>query len=284
MRVDDCIMKTESSVLERLISRFARGHIHINSLKCINGRLFINDIEVNDIREVVYVPEIWALINGWQYDETCSCWVRSNVKFKRMRGTILEIFDGKIYERLNVDNRVVVDVGAYIGDSTVYFALKGAKKVIAVEPHPVAYKELLENIKLNHLEDIVISINAALSTKPGVICIEGVDVEDTARAYHKLHGQGLCTLAVQAITLGEILSKYTDSNDVVLKMDCEGCEYDVILNDYDHVKMFKEVMLEYHTYSMGISLQSLLKILARDYLCKIIEVGYDTGLIHCIKR
>jgi len=67
-------------------------------------------------------------------------------------------------------------------------------------------------------------------------------------------------------------------------MDCEGCEYDVILNDYDHVKMFKEVMLEYHTYSMGISLQSLLKILARDYLCKIIEVGYDTGLIHCIKR
>jgi len=166
VRVDDCIMKTESSVLERLISRFARGHIHINSLKCINGRLFINDIEVNDIREVVYVPEIQALINGWQYDETCSCWVRSNVRFKRMRGTILEIFDGKIYERLNVDNRVVVDVGAYIGDSTVYFALKGAKKVIAVEPHPVAYKELLENIKLNRLEDIVIPINAALSAKP----------------------------------------------------------------------------------------------------------------------
>jgi len=85
----------------------------------------------------------------------------------------------------------------------------------------------------------VIPINVALSTKPGVICIEGVDVEDTARAYHKLHGQGLCTLAVQAITLGEILSKCTDSNDAVLKMDCEGCEYDVILNDYDYVKSSK---------------------------------------------
>ena len=135
MRVDDCVIRTEPSVLERLISRFARGYIHINSLKRVNGRLFINNVEVIDIRDIVYSLEIWALINGWRYDETCSCWMRNNVKFKRMRRIILEIFDGKIYERLNVDNRiinnrVIVDVGAYIGDSTAYFALKGAKRLL----------------------------------------------------------------------------------------------------------------------------------------------------------
>ena len=107
VRVDDCVIRTEPSVLERLISRFARGYIHINSLKCVNGRLFINNVEVNDIRDIVYSLEIWALINGWRYDETCSCWVRNNIKFKRMRRIILEIFDGKIYERLNVDNRII---------------------------------------------------------------------------------------------------------------------------------------------------------------------------------
>jgi len=29
-------------------------------------------------------------------------------------------------------------------------------------------------------------------------------------------------------------------------MDCEGCEYDVILNDYEHVRLFDEVYFEYH--------------------------------------
>ena len=26
-------------------------------------------------------------------------------------------------------------------------------------------------------------------------------------------------------------------------MDCEGCEFNMILNDYEHVKLFKEVVL-----------------------------------------
>jgi len=201
-----------------------------------------------------------------------------------MRGTVLEVFDERVYEKLDVSNRVVVDIGAYIGDTSIYFALRGAKKVIAVEPHPVAYRELLENIRLNNLESVVIPINAALSTKPGVICIEDVGVEETARAYHKQHGQGPCALTVQAITLSEILSKYADSDDVVLKMDCEGCEYDVILNDYDHVRMFKEIIFEYHTYVTNTPLQNLLKRLARDYLCKVIERGQDRGLVHCTKK
>ena len=256
MRVDDCIIKTEPRVLERLISRFARGYIHIDSLKCISGRLFINNIEVSDIRDIVYSPEIWALINGWRYDETCSCWVKNNVRFKRMRGTILEIFDGKVYQRLNVSNRVVVDIGAYIGDSTVYFASRGAGKVVAVEPHPVAHEELLENARLNNLEDVMTPINAALSTKPGVVCVENINIEETVGAHYE---QGRCTLTVPAITLSEILSEYTDSDEVVLKMDCEGCEYDVILNDYNHVKMFKEIIFEYHTYVTNIPLQNLLK-------------------------
>ncbi len=40
-----------------------------------------------------------------------------------MRESILAIFEyGDWYEDLNVRGRVVVDVGAYIGDSAIYFA------------------------------------------------------------------------------------------------------------------------------------------------------------------
>jgi predicted O-methyltransferase YrrM len=47
-----------------------------------------------------------------------------------VRTPILEIFEEDMYEILDVKGKIVVDVGAYIGDSAIYFALKGAKRAI----------------------------------------------------------------------------------------------------------------------------------------------------------
>jgi FkbM family methyltransferase len=133
---------------------------------------------------------------------------------------ILSIFDYGEYELLNVVGRVVVDVGAYIGDSAIYFALKGAKRVIAVEPYPNAYAEMLENIRLNNLENIITPINAGLASKPGKICTKKVGVYATYNIYHK---PGDCPNAVPAMTLNEIISRFVINPDnAALKMDCEG--------------------------------------------------------------
>jgi FkbM family methyltransferase len=72
-----------------------------------------------------------------------------------------------MYKSLSVKDRVVVDVGAFVGDSAIYFTLKGARKVIAIEPHPGAYKEMLDNIRLNNLENIIVPINAYLVSERG---------------------------------------------------------------------------------------------------------------------
>jgi len=55
--------------------------------------------------------------------------------------------------------------------------LKEARKVIAIEPHSKAFKEMLMNIKLNELEDKVIPINAGLASRHGKICVENIDVK-----------------------------------------------------------------------------------------------------------
>jgi FkbM family methyltransferase len=199
-------------------------------------------------------------IRGWRYDNSCDCWVRGNVRFKHWHNSILDVFDYGHWDGLNVEDKVVVDVGAFIGDSSIYFALRGASRVIAIEPHPEAYKVMVENIRLNGLEDVITPINAGLSSKPGVICIKNVDVEGTFGTYH---GLSECDTAVPAITLADLIDKYDVSRDVVLKMDCEGCEYDVILNDYEHVKLFNEIAFEYHKGAAG----KLLKVLVRDYNC-----------------
>ena len=46
---------------------------------------------------------------------------------------------------------VVLDIGAYIGDSAIKFILEGAKHVYSYEPHPQLYKLADQNIKLNNL-------------------------------------------------------------------------------------------------------------------------------------
>jgi len=278
-RVGECIFEIDPEVFARFVNRFSRGLI--KSIKCVDGKLFVNDIEINNISDVIYETETWARVHGWIYDTSCDCWVKNNIKFRRVRDTIVEIFDVEVYKALNCKERDVVDIGAYIGDSAIYFALRGARRVIAVEPHPNAFREMLDNIKLNNLENVVVPLNVGLASKPGKICIENVDIKITAMTYHK---SGECDVMVPAITLADVVSKYGVNHDAILKMDCEGCEFDVILNDYEHVRVFKELLLEYHLYASSEPLSKLLKVLARDYRCNVERFDKSIGMIYCLRN
>jgi FkbM family methyltransferase len=279
-KVDDCKIKINPDAFARLVSRFSRRLI--NSVKCVNGRVYVNNVEVSDINEVIYSSEVWGKVNGWSYDKSCNCWSKNNVKLRHMYDTIVEVFDYGVYESLNVKGKVVADVGAYIGDSAIYFALRGAKRVIAIEPHPEAFREMIENIRLNNLEGIIIPVNAGLASRPGEICIENVGVKRTAVIYHKPGG---CGTLVPAITLADVIERYAINHSAILKMDCEGCEYDVILNDYEHIRVFDAIIFEYHAYVTGIPLKILLKKLSKDYECKIVSDNRKLlGLVKCIKR
>ena len=89
---------------------------------------------------------------------------------------------------------------------------------------------------------------------------------------------------VDAITLGEIVERYGVGEGAVLKMDCEGCEYDVILNDYEHVRLFDEILFEYHAYIAKIPVQVLLEKLSRDFECKVVSGKEQIGLVRCVKK
>jgi FkbM family methyltransferase len=213
-----------------------------------------------------------AIAHGWSFNG--SYWFKGNVKFVHMHGTILEIFEHGYYSDTDVNGKVVVDVGAYVGDSAIYFALRGARRVIAIEPHPIAYTEMVENIKLNDLEDVVIPVNAGLASKPGRLRIEGTDIRGTVSTYYAPS----CNGSIPVITLGEVLSKYDIRGRTVLKLNCQGCEYDVVLNDYEHVRMFKELIIEYHTGAVV-----LFRNLSKDFECHILkEINDEQGLMKCI--
>lgn len=65
-----------------------------------------------------------------------------------------------------IGGRDVVDIGASIGDTAMYFSIHGAKRVIALEPFPRLYQEALKNLALNKISNVTM-MNKGLGAKQG---------------------------------------------------------------------------------------------------------------------
>jgi FkbM family methyltransferase len=147
------------------------------------------------------------------------------------------------YGWLNVKGKTVIDIGANIGDTAIYFALKGAKHVYAFEPYPYSYGIATQNVRLNGLEDRITLLNEGCGKEKRKIKI---DV-----SYKNFGGTDLKNFKngtnINITTLGELVKRFDISSEAVLKIDCEGCEYGVLLNtENSNLRKFKQIQIEYH--------------------------------------
>jgi hypothetical protein len=78
----------------------------------------------------------------------------------------------------------------------------------------------------------------------------------------------------------------------VLKMDCKGCEYDVI-NEVDVLRLFDIVKIEYSGYLRGKTYHELKSVMEKlGFICRVwahnefaLRVGLDRhGMITCAKN
>ena len=155
-------------------------------------------------------------------------------------GDINAVFGNEEYKFLDVKNEIVIDIGANIGDSPIYFALNNASKVVALEPYPYSYNLALENIKANNLEDKITLLNAGY----GEDRMTYVDpkFENTTGSDLKQQINGT---KIKILSLKTLLDTYNIEN-AVLKVDCEGCEYNLLKEDNDTLKKFKRIQIEFH--------------------------------------
>jgi len=164
----------------------------------------------------------------------------------------------------SLKDRDVIDVGANVGDTALYFVLNGARKVIAVEPLPNVAKCAEENVRLSSVTDKVKVINAALSDEPVSVPCD-YDVSSSG-GFSTIKGSGPCR--VPGVTLSDLLDMIDDP--YLLKMDCEGCEAQVILGpERERLRAFEHIILETHPHITGVSNDKLLVPLK--------ELGFDRG-------
>lgn len=160
-------------------------------------------------------------------------------------GEVFNIFIKNVYRNFPIEGKTVIDIGANIADSCIYFVLHGAKRIIGVEPLVENYELAEQNIRENNFSDKITILLAGCSAKSGRVNT-GVD-ERTGKGWQITSGSTRGR-TIPLLTLEEILQQNDlGQGEVALKMDCEGCEYDVILSSTDNVlKRFSNILIEYH--------------------------------------
>ena len=150
------------------------------------------------------------------------------------------------YMDLNVADLSVLDVGAYVGDSAILFALRGARRVVAVEPSPWAYSIAKKNVEVNGLTGVITLVNCAVGREDGkMLMLPSGEVDTGFRATAALAGD----VPVPTCTLDSLIERYGPFD--VVKVDCEGCEHESI--PYSRrIGEAKEILVEYHDGYEGI--------------------------------
>jgi FkbM family methyltransferase len=156
---------------------------------------------------------------------------------------IKEQFIDEQYKQLDVKNRVVIDIGANIGDSAIYFALKGAKHVYAFEPYPYSYMSAIKNIRLNKLDDKITLLNEGCGKSGFITMAEDTKNYGGSDLRNSKNGNGI---KIRIESLDQIVESF-NLNDALLKIDCEGCEYGTLLNaKKETLQKFNQMIIEYH--------------------------------------
>lgn len=207
-----------------------------------------------DTRQIYTLRNLYRLIRdveNWQDVLLAQLGIRGSCVVHFTSGTriryVPQFFQLSLFSRhedpfsfIDVAGRDVLDVGAAIGDTAIHFALKGARKVIGLEPFPSLFREAVYNVGLNRLDNVVL-LNRALAGKEGPIKIPFDYVGDLSNRAQDF-GQGA---EVECVTLKQIVEDF-QLRSAVLKMNCEGCEYDSILNSGEAVLAFNDIILFYH--------------------------------------
>jgi FkbM family methyltransferase len=140
------------------------------------------------------------------------------------------------------DKRTIVDIGANIGVFSLFAARNNAKKIIAIEPVTETFMRLCSNINNCGLVN-VFPLKNIVSDKANNL--EKIS-KDKNLGHNSLYRNSDNFEFVSTITLSQILN-LCENDDILLKIDCEGAEYDILLNATDNeMQRISTIVLEIH--------------------------------------
>ncbi len=123
-----------------------------------------------------------------------------------------------------------IDVGANVGSYTMLAGAVVGTRGYAFEPVPSTYNRLVDNVRLNRMDDRITCLNIGLSQKPGQINFTSrSDTTNHVLASDEPTDDSIC---VEVSTLDTVLEQDSildqDSPPLLIKIDVEGYETPVL--------------------------------------------------------
>ncbi|MFV5692450.1 FkbM family methyltransferase [Flavobacterium sp. LT1R49] len=205
---------------------------------------------------------------------------------------VKEVFIEKDYNLLSNESFVVFDIGMNIGISSLFFALnKNVVKIYSFEPVVITYTQALYNLELNQAySNKIEAFNFGLG---GSTRVEKVLYNSQAKGNCGIRLDS--SLVIDRNNAKEIEIDIKNISDIlpdligkhskqkmVLKIDCEGAEYEILqkLNDTNLLVAIDVLLIEWHdkgsTILEDILIKNNFRVISR-YLTPI------TGMIYAFK-
>jgi FkbM family methyltransferase len=233
--------------LSRRIYCAARQAYHIRQAARGAGQYFLN---VDEFKSALGAPVGTALVDLRTADGL-TITMRQNYGDAT---TIAEIFLHDCYVRdlILPPDPVVVDIGGFIGDFSLYAVKRlNARRVIVCEPSPRNWALLLKNIANNGYQDRIEPVNKAVTDGGDVMM--NIDAPSEYQCMVSAYCPGEQPLsAVSGISLSQLLFGHAVESVDLLKIDCEGGEYAILENTAtDVLSRIRNIVFEYHDIEGG---------------------------------
>ncbi len=172
-------------------------------------------------------------------------------------GSIYEIImmnEYTLQNFVNLKNKVIIDIGANTGVATIILAKQNPESIVyAFEPFPSCIDLIKKNIDANGLTNVVL-IEKGVTHKTGKETIyinDGVSGANTLYCDESGFSKE-CSyrkMEIETIDFNEFIDSYKIDEIEVLKIDCEGAEYDILYNN-TLLKNggIKNIVGEFHTF------------------------------------
>jgi FkbM family methyltransferase len=214
-----------------------------------------------------YAFSLYELLTGFEDPaQTLALFTRrgqSNIKIIRLRKSglqfkvrsamdvwsIKETFLDRFYERCGFAVQpgwTVVDIGAGLGEYTLFAAQAPRTRVFGFEPFPTSFELLRANAALNKLENIQ-AFDEAIGAHTGTLTLDlssGDPLQFQSTASDATRAE---SITVRSSSLADAFDRLTLATCDLLKLDCEGAEYDILFNAPPNVlKRVRRIVMEYH--------------------------------------
>ncbi len=135
----------------------------------------------------------------------------------------------------------VIDIGGHIGSFSYFISTKRqAKRVIVLEPDPENFSFLQQNLKEQIDNGIVIALNAGIGSPHSSLSLFAPIPGNTGGVAYTESPTG----NIRTFTLDNLID-LLDNDPILLKLDCEGCEY-AALEQCSKLHRINAIIGEFH--------------------------------------